>query len=194
MTQETRTWNSGASTDTLTYGYTNNNQLTSVSHTNGSFSNESFSWDANGNQTGTGYTTTTGNEQTASPGYTYTYDADGNMITATQTLTGDVWTYSYDFRNRMTEAVEKTSGGTVLAQVTYTYDALDNRIGMDENGTQTWTLFDGGTPVMDFSSSGSLTMRYLSAGRRCGDTCWLARRRAGRCRGTCPTGWGLSAT
>ena len=43
----------------------------------------------------------------------------------------------------MTGAVEKTSGGTVLEQVTYTYDALDNRIGMDENGTQTWTLYDG---------------------------------------------------
>ena len=98
MTQETRTWNSGASSDTLTYGYTNNNQLTSVTHTNNAFANESFSWDANGNQTGTGYTTATGNEQTASPGYTYTYDADGNMLTSTQTSTGDVWTYTYDFR------------------------------------------------------------------------------------------------
>jgi RHS repeat-associated protein len=83
------------------------------------------------------------------------------MTTETQTSTGDVWTYSYDYRNRMTGAVEKTSTGTVLAQVTMTYDALDNRIGMDENGTQTWTLYDGSAPVMDFSSSGSLTMRYL---------------------------------
>ena len=131
VTEEARTWDSGSSTDTLTYGYTNNNQLTSVTHTNGSFANESFSWDANGNQTGTGYTTTTGNEQTASPGYTYTYDADGNMITATDTTTGDMWTYSYDFRNRMTGAVETDSSDTVLAQVTYTYDALDNRIGID---------------------------------------------------------------
>ncbi|MGC8643668.1 MAG: hypothetical protein ACP5XB_27735 [Isosphaeraceae bacterium] len=106
VTQETRSWNSGSSTDTLTYGYTNNNQLTSVTHTNGSFANETFSWDANGNQTGTGYTTSTGNEQTASPGYTYTYDADGNMLTATQTSSGDVWTYTYDFRNLMTSAVE----------------------------------------------------------------------------------------
>jgi RHS repeat-associated protein len=32
---------------------------------------------------------------------------------------------------------------------------------MDENGTQTWTLYDGGNPIMDFNSSGSLTMRYL---------------------------------
>ena len=39
-------------------------------------------------------------------------------------------------------AVEKTSGGTTLESVTFTYDALDNRIGMDENSTQTWTLYD----------------------------------------------------
>ena len=51
---------------------------------------------------------------------------------------------------------------TVLAQVTYTYDALDNRIGLDENGTQTWTLYDGSAPIMDFNASGSLTMRYLN--------------------------------
>ena len=25
----------------------------------------------------------------------------------------------------------------------------------------TWTLYDGGNPIMDFNSSGSLTMRYL---------------------------------
>ena len=62
----------------------------------------------------------------------------------------------------MTGAVEKTIRGTILAQVTYTYDALDNRIGMDENGTQTWTLYDGSDPIMDFNSSGSLEMRYLN--------------------------------
>ena len=162
VSQETRTWDSGSDTDTLDYTYTNNDQLTGVTHTNDAFANESFSYDANGNETGTGYTTSTGNEQTASPGFTYTYDADGNMITSTQTSTGDVWTYSYNFRGLMTGAVEKTSGGTVLAQVTYTYDALDNRIGMDENGTQTWTLYDGSDPIMDFNGSGSLEMRYLN--------------------------------
>ena len=48
VTEETRTWNSGASTDTLTYGYTNNNQLTSLCHTNSSFANEGFTRDAKG--------------------------------------------------------------------------------------------------------------------------------------------------
>ena len=33
---------------------------------------------------------------------------------------------------------------------------------MDENGTQTWTLYDGSTPIMDFNGSGSLEMRYLN--------------------------------
>jgi RHS repeat-associated protein len=161
VTQEVRTWDSSADADTLTYSYTNNNQLTSVSHTNNSFSNESFTWDNNGNETGTGYTTGTDNEQTASPGYTYTYDNAGEMTSETQTSTGDVWTYGYDLGGRMVTAVEKTSGGTTLESVTYMYDALDNRIGMDENSTQTWTLYDSGKPIMDFNSSGSLTMRYL---------------------------------
>ena len=162
VSQETRTWDSGSDSDTLGYTYTNNDQLTGVTHTDGSFSSESFAYDANGNQTGTGYTTSTGNEQTASPGYTYTYDADGNMLTSTQTSTGDVWTYTYNFRNLMTAAAERNSGDTIIAQVTYTYDALDNRIGMDENGTQTWTLYDGSKRIMDFNGSGSLEMRYLN--------------------------------
>ena len=52
----------------------------------------------------------------------------------TQTSTGDVWTYSYNLRGHMTGAVETTSEDTVLDQVTYTYDALGNRIGIDDNG------------------------------------------------------------
>jgi hypothetical protein len=39
------------------------------------------------------------------------------------------------------------------------YDALDNRIAMHENDTQTWTLYDRGAPVMDFNGAGSLTLR-----------------------------------
>ena len=62
----------------------------------------------------------------------------------------------------MTGAVETNSDDTVIAQATYTYDALGNRIGMDENGTQTWTLYDGSDPIMDFNGSGSLEMRYLN--------------------------------
>ena len=88
ISQEVRTWNSGGIVRHADLPYTNNNQLTGVTHTNGSFSNESFTWDSNGNETGTGYTTGTDNEQTASPGYTYTYDNAGEMTSETQTSTG----------------------------------------------------------------------------------------------------------
>jgi hypothetical protein len=38
---------------------------------------------------------------------------------------------------------------------------LDNRLGMDENGMQTWTLYEPATSdaIVDFNGSGSLTMR-----------------------------------
>ena len=56
-----------------------------------------------------------------------------------------------------------TTGGTVVA--TYTYNALDQRIGVKDSGTQTWTVYDGtsadANPYADFNGSGSLTERYL---------------------------------
>ena len=42
---------------------------------------------------------------------------------------GTITTYTYDYRNRLTEV---TQGGTVIA--TYTYNALDQRIGIQDSG------------------------------------------------------------
>ena len=119
-----------------------------------------------GNQNMSGYTTGTNNELTSGGGYTFTYDKNGNTIGETQLSTGDVWTFGYDDRNRMISAVEKSSGGTTLNQATYTYDALDRRIGVDDNGTQTWTIYNGtsadANPYADFNGSGTLLTRYVS--------------------------------
>ena len=95
---------------------------------------------------------------TNSPGVTYTYDNDGNMITAT--TTSGTTTYTYDYENRLTNV---EIDGTMAA--TYTYDALGRRIGIDDSGTQTWTVYNGksadANPYADFNSSGDLQMRYL---------------------------------
>ena len=64
--------------------------------------------------------------------------------------------FSYDFRNRLTNV---EVGGTVVA--TYVYDALNRRIGIDDNGTQTWTVYDGTNAYADFNGSGTLKDRYL---------------------------------
>jgi len=136
---------------TTSFTYDNANELTGVTGSQSA----SYTYDLNGNQTGTGYTTATDDEQTASPGYTYTYDNAGNLIAETNTSTHVVTTYTYDYGNRLTEV---TQGGTIAA--TYTYDALNNRIGIDDSGTQTWTVYDGTNPYADFNSSGALKARY----------------------------------
>jgi RHS repeat-associated protein len=164
---EPLTYNSGGQvTDETTlegatsYTYDSGGQLTGAS---GAI-NATYTYDANGNRTMTGYSTGTDNEMTASPGTTYTYDNQGNMTGETQTGTGDVTTFAYDYRNRLVGATEKDSGGTVLMRATYTYDALDRRIGVDEtvSGTRTttWTAYDGQNPYLDTDGSGTLLQRY----------------------------------
>jgi RHS repeat-associated protein len=67
----------------------------------------------------------------------------------------------YDYRNRLTEVEQ---AGTIIA--TYVYNALDQRIGIDDNGSQTWTVYNGTSadalPYADFNGSGALLTRYVS--------------------------------
>ena len=125
----------------------------------------SYTYDNNGNRTMSGYSTGTNNELTSGAGYTYTYDNIGNLISKTQTSTGDVWTYSYDYHNNLTGVVEQSSVGSVLMQATYTYDALGRRIGVDETvagtETKTWSVYDGMNVYADFDASGTLLERYV---------------------------------
>jgi RHS repeat-associated protein len=161
LTSESRTWASGASSDSVSYSYTNNDQLTGVTHTNSSFASESFSYDANGNRNSTGYSTGTGNRLSSDGTYNYGYDDEGNQTSRTKISDGSQTVYKWDYRNRLTEVDSVVSGvTTVLA--TYTYDALDRRIGVAESGASTWTVFDGVSPILDFNGSGTQTARYLN--------------------------------
>ena len=109
---------------------------------------------ANGNRNATGYTVGTGGTLSASPNATYAYDSAGHVTAKTDTATGKITTFAYDYRDRLTGATRKTSGSVVDYQVTYTYDALNRRIGeqIDADGAgsgtpvQTWTLF--GDPIL----------------------------------------------
>jgi RHS repeat-associated protein len=144
----------------LTYGYDSDGQLTGVSGAH----NETYTYDKQGNRTMTGYTTTIGNRLTADGTYTYSYDNDGNMVGRTRTSDSQVTTFTYDFRNRLTEVLIKTSGGTTVQDDKFTYDVENHRIGKNMlSGGQSWTGYDGANPYADFNSSGSLTYRYLYA-------------------------------
>src|SRR5271165_141943 len=143
---------------TYTYTYDTSDELTNVDKAGTQV--ESYSYDLNGNRTGTGYSTTVMNETATSPGLiTYTYDKAGNQISANSG--GTYTTFTYDYRNRLTGV---TQAGTVIA--TYTYNALDQRIGIQESSSRTWTVYNGTSadalPYADFNSSGTLLTRYVS--------------------------------
>jgi RHS repeat-associated protein len=140
-------------------------------------------YDANGNRTISGYSTTTGNQLSTDGTWTYAYDAEGNETSKTITATGEKWTYSYDERNELIKAEHiSTTGGAIDKRDTYKYDALGNRIEADVDadgdggGAAVITKFalDGwkasNSHLMgnanwdvwgDLTSTSSLTTRYL---------------------------------
>jgi RHS repeat-associated protein len=147
----------------LTYTYDHTLQLTAASGTvNGQPYSASYTYDLNGNRTMTGYQTGTGNELLNDGSNSYTYDHAGNMLTKTDS-SGNVWTYTWNYHNRLTEVVEKNTSQQVLQDEKFTFDVEDRLIQVTSLGvTQRWTVYDGANPYMDLNASGQATMRYLT--------------------------------
>ncbi len=131
-----------------------------------------------------GYQTGPDNRLVSDGTYNYTYDNEGNTLTKTRVSDGQVTTFSWDYRNRLTEAVVRDAQGNVLDDEKFTYDANDHRIGVWANGAQqSWTVYDGDTPYLDFTGAGAVSERYLSDPRAidaffaredgAGDVAWL---------------------
>jgi YD repeat-containing protein len=96
-----------------------------------------FSYDANGNRTMSGYTTGPGNQLLTDGTWTYTYDAAGNRTKKSKGASAETWTYGYDQQDRLMWVEQRsTDGGTLLARVEYAYDALGHRLTRTEyNGS-----------------------------------------------------------
>jgi YD repeat-containing protein len=93
------------------YSYDSNDQVTVVDHSYQT--DETYTYDANGNRTNTGYTTSTNNLVTSDGTYNYTYDDEGNRTSRTKISDSTKVEYTWDYRNRLTDVVFKTAGGTV---------------------------------------------------------------------------------
>ena len=90
---------------TSAYTYDVTSQLTA---TDFSFqTDESLSYDANGNRTMSGYTTGTNNQLTNDGTYSYEYDHEGNRTKRTKTSNGSYTVYTWDYRNRLTNVTEQ---------------------------------------------------------------------------------------
>jgi RHS repeat-associated protein len=93
---------------------------------------ETYSYDSNGNRTNTGYVTGQDNrlQQAVIDGDTYQfqYDNEGNLLTRTRLTDNQITEYSWDRRNRLASVARRSAAGTLLLQVTFTYDPFDRRI------------------------------------------------------------------
>jgi len=161
----------------LTFGYDTTDQLTGVTGTvNGNSYSESYSYDLNGNrqtasfpvdgvQQNFTYTVppNSGNEVQSDGVYNYTYDNEGNLLTQTRIGDGQLTSFSWDYRNRLTEVTVKDGQGNLLHDEKFTYDVNNNRIGVWLDGTQvSWTVYDRQNPYLDFTGAGAVSERYLS--------------------------------
>lgn len=136
--------------------------------------NEYYTYDANGNRTtsylhGTGYRTGTANELLTDGTYNYAYDGEGNMVRKVEIATGQVTIFEYDHRNRMFRATiwssDPASGGVILHQESYRYDALGRRIAILSDGQVTKTIYNGDNAWADFDATNVVTARYLFGNR-----------------------------
>ncbi len=122
---------------TRTYAYDPQGQLTDVWDGQGNLI-EYYRYTPNGNRTeshlhGTGYVTGADNRLLSDGTNDYEYDNEGNLIRKTNTVTGEVTEYSWDYRNRLTAVVHKDGQGNVLWSETYVYDAFNRRIAFYED-------------------------------------------------------------
>ncbi len=122
---------------TRTYAYDPQGQLTDVWDGQGNLI-EYYRYTPNGNRTeshlhGTGYVTGADNRLLSDGTNDYEYDNEGNLIRKTNTVTGEVTEYTWDYRNRLTAVVHKDGQGNVLWTETYVYDAFNRRIAFYED-------------------------------------------------------------
>ncbi|MBM3501806.1 MAG: RHS repeat protein, partial [Armatimonadetes bacterium] len=83
----------------------------------------------------------------------YEYDAVGNPVSVAEG-SGDRVTYSYDALNQL--AREQRSGDSAY-DITYTYDAVGNRLTKVDSGARTTYAYDAANELLTEDASGTLT-------------------------------------
>ena len=149
-----------------TYSYDATSQLTGADHTGQT--DETFSYDANGNRTSSvgwtsspsSYTVGTHNRILSDGTSTYTYDLEGNQTSKINIASGAKTEYTWNHANQLAAVTFKTSTNVVTKSVQYQYDALGRRIGksVDDNGDGTMDrresfIYDGAGLLADAAGS-----------------------------------------
>jgi RHS repeat-associated protein len=146
------------SAGTTTYGYDNADRLISVLAPAGSaLPNETFTYDAVGNQTQSGQTYDAANRLLSDAKFTYTYDGEGNETSRTERVSGKVTTYAWNALHQLTSA--HLPDGTV---VSYRYDALGNRVEQSSAAGTTRYVNLGANVIAEYDGSNTLRASYVT--------------------------------
>ena len=141
---------------TTDFTYDKTSQLTGADRA-GTARDESYAYDANGNRTNAGYSTLADNRLQSDGVYNYAYDNEGNLTTRTRIGTSEVRTFTWDYRNRLTEVKDNSS-----ITAAFTYDGRNQRISKSVGGgTTTRFVYDRGNVALEFTGSAIPSVRYL---------------------------------
>jgi RHS repeat-associated protein len=142
------------------HGYTYDalNRLTAATHPAGTglpVLNETFGYDAIGNRTAdaqrSGYTYDAANRLVSDSSFTYTYDADGNLTSRVDLVSGSSTTYTYNSSDQLIRVDASTY--TIAA---YKYDMLGNRVEKSVGGVVTRYIYDGPNVLAVLDGSNNL--------------------------------------
>ena len=140
------------------YAYDLIGQVLGVDNSSGS--DESFTYDVNGNRLGDGRQYDAANRLIRDNTFDYSYDAEGNLILKRNRTTNVVDELIYDYRQQLTR-VTRRQGATVQGEVVYQYDARGRRVMRSVNGVPLFTVFNGDQPWADLDLNGQVVAQYL---------------------------------
>jgi RHS repeat-associated protein/uncharacterized repeat protein (TIGR01451 family) len=145
---------------TTTYTYYDNGTLRSATHPAGSgIPNESYSYDAAGNRSTTGVSSTfDAADRIQSDGtFAYAFDAEGNVKNKTPLAGGSGTTYNWNADHQLLGITY--SDGTSSS---FRYDPFGRRIGATNKGQDTRFIYNGLSVHADYNSSNQLQASYVS--------------------------------
>jgi RHS repeat-associated protein len=141
-------------------GYDKIDQVKTVTGSN----SEAYTYDENGNRKNSGYATGVNNQLLNDGNYSYEYDKEGNRTKRTNTATGAVDNYTWDYRNRLTGVISQdgSGAGAVTTQtVSYEYDVDNQRVSKTVNGIVEKYVIDRDQIAYVTDGSGTQTFHYL---------------------------------
>ena len=141
-----------------TYGYDKASQIVSATYSGSNPpANFSTTYDPNGVRDATGDTAGPNNHLTSDGTFNFTYDPEGNLIKRMRISTAQAndyeVDYSWDYRNRLTDAYFYNISSVLTQHIHYVYDVFDHLIERDVDPTGGGAYTQVAHYVWDISSS-----------------------------------------